>query len=384
MIDLDANATTRPTPGVIEAVTRGLEQAWHNPSSLHRAGQGARNALELARQDLARLVGASPREVTLTASGTESIDLAIRGSLAFTGRDAIVISELEHGAVLDLATALERSGVEVRRLPATRDGRVDLSRAPDLIDERVAVVSVQWINNETGVIQPIETIAALCRERGVLFHTDAVQRIGKLPTDLSAADAPPIDLLSFSAHKFHGPKGVGALYARKGLKLPPTLHGAQELGRRAGTENVPGILGAGAAAREAIEFLGDPSAREGLRALRDRLESALLDRLPGSEVNADASPGARVWNTTNIFMPGIESEGLLLALSEQGVCASAGSACSSGSLEISTVLQAMGVDERRSNASIRLSLSRLTTPDEIDRGTEVLAACAERAGQNRA
>ncbi len=381
MIDFDANASTRPTPGVIEGVRRGLETAWHNPSSLHRGGQGARGALELARQDLARLIGAAPRQLTLTSSGAESIDLAIRSALALTGRRAIVISELEHAAVRDLAHALETSGVEVRRLPAAPDGRVDLSTAPDLIDEHVAIVSVQWVNNETGVIQPIGSIASVCRERGVLFHTDAVQRVGKLPTDLSAPEAPSIDLLSLSAHKFHGPKGVGALYSRPGLTLPPVLHGAQELGRRAGTENVPGILGAGAAAREAGDFLDDPSERERLGAMRDRLETALLGRIPGAKVNGASAPGDRIWNTTNLLLPGIENERLLLALSERGVWASAGSACSSGSIEPSPVLLAMGLDETDADSSIRLSLSRLTTDEQIDRGVEILVECVGRIGR---
>lgn len=380
MIDLDANATTRPTPGVIEAVTRGLEQAWHNPSSLHRAGQSARASVELARADLARLIGAPPRQLTLTSSGTESIHLAIRGAIALTGRRAIVISELEHAAGRDLALALEREGVEVRRLSADAHGRVDVSRFDELIDDRVAVVSVQWVNNETGVIQPVEAIASACRERGVLFHTDAVQRVGKLPVDLSAADAPAIDLLSFSAHKFHGPKGVGALSTRRGITLAPTTPGAQELGRRGGTENVPGILGAGAAAREAIAFLEEQGAINKLLALRDRLETTLLEQLPGASVNGDPSLGARVWNTTNLTIPGVESERLLLALSEQGLSASAGSACSSGSIEPSPVLLAMGLSEKDAERSIRLSLSRNTTNDEIDRAIEVLVSCARRIG----
>ena len=378
MIDLDANATTRPTPAVVEAVVRGLETAWHNPSSQHRAGQGARAAIELARADLARLIGAPPGRLTLTSSGTESIHLAIRGALALTGRRAIVTSDLEHAAIRDLAPALEREGVEVRRLGADRLGRVDVSQGEGLIDEGVALVSVQWVNNETGVIQPIGAIGSMCRERGALFHTDAVQRVGKLPVDVSSPEAPAIDLLSFSAHKFHGPKGVGALYTRPGITLPPVTPGAQELGRRGGTENTPGILGAGAAAREALAFLEREDPIAPLAAMRDRLESSLLERLPGARVNGDTAPGARVWNTTNITIPGVESERLLLALSERGVCASAGSACSSGSIEPSPVLLAMGLSESEVSCSIRLSLSRLCVGEEIDRAIEVLAECAGR------
>ncbi len=378
MIHLDNNATTRPTDAVVEAVGRALRETWHNPSSVHRAGQAARAAVELARQDVARLIGASPREIVFTSSGTESIDLAIRGVLAASGKGTVVTSPVEHAAVAGVCDRLTRTGVTVRTLPVNADGVVDAGALGAMLDDGVALVSVQWVNNETGAIQPIVEIARACRERGVPLHSDAVQRVGKLPTDVSDHDTPGPDLLSLSAHKFHGPKGVGALYVRRGVRLEPVVAGAQELGRRGGTENVPGIAGAGAAAREALAWLGDPGSRERVADLRDRLERALLDRIPGAEVNGPATPGARVWGTTNISIPGAESERMLLALSERGVCASAGAACSSGSLEPSPVLLAMGLTESRAGSSIRLSLSRFSTAEQIDEAAGVIAECAER------
>ncbi|MEZ6243926.1 MAG: cysteine desulfurase family protein [Phycisphaerales bacterium] len=383
MIQLDNNATTRPTTAVVEAVTRALTECWHNPSSVHRAGQAARAAVELARQDVARLIGASPREVVFTSSGTESIDLAIRGVLAQTRKRTIVTSPVEHAAVRGVCASLEAAGWRVRHLPVDGEGLADAGALPALLDDDVALVSVQWVNNETGGIQAIGEIGRACRERGVVFHTDAVQWVGKAPTDVSDPDGPPVDLLSLSAHKFHGPKGVGALYVRKGVRLAPTMGGAQELGRRGGTENVPGILGAGAAAREAIAWLADDVARAALAQLRDRLERGLVDQIPGARINGPTDPARRLWGTTNISIPGAESERMLLALSERGVCASAGAACSSGSLEPSPVLLAMGLGESVAGSSIRLSLSRFTTGDEIERAIGLIARCAGEIAGDR-
>jgi cysteine desulfurase len=236
-----------------------------------------------------------------------------------------------------------------------------------LLDEhrdRVALVSVQWANNETGVIQPVHEIGKVCRSRGVLLHSDATQWVGKMPTDLSGDDAPQIDLLNCSAHKFHGPKGVGALWVRRGVRLIPTFPGAQELGRRAGTHALPSIAGMGAAAQAAEAWLGDPSNREVIGALRDRLEAGIIERCPGAQVNGDRTD--RLWSVTNIGFPGLSSEALLLALSEHGVFVSAGAACASGSLEPSPVLLAMGVEERVAHGSLRFSLSRETTGEEIE------------------
>ncbi len=378
MIHLDNNATTRPTDGVIEAVSRALGECWHNPSSVHRAGQAARAAVELARQDVARLVGASPREIVFTSSGTESIDLAIRGAMGATHKRTIVTTPIEHGAVRGACERLGERGARVVLLPVGADGVVDAGALAGLIDDETALVSVQWVNSETGAVQPVHEIGSVCRARGVVFHTDAVQWVGREPTDLSGAGAPPIDLLSLSAHKFHGPKGIGALYLRRGVRLAPTIAGAQELGRRGGTENVPGIMGAGVAAREALAWLADDAARARVGALRDLLESGLLGAIPGARVNGPASPGGRVWGTSNISIPGADNERMLLALSEQGVCASAGSACSSGSLEPSPVLLAMGLGGSVAGSSIRLSLSRFTSGDEIERAIGLIAGCAAR------
>ncbi len=376
MIYLDNNATTRPLPEVVRAVGAGIESLWENPSSMHRAGQRVRQRVELARAAVGAMVGGRAREVTFTGSGTEANDLAIRGSLHATGRRAVVTTPVEHPAVRELMESLhERGGVEVRETPLDGDGRVDLGALASIVDDDVAIVTVQWANNETGVLQPVEQIGALCRERGVRFHTDGTQWVGKCPTDVGGF---PLDLLSFSAHKFHGPKGVGALWCRSGVRLAPTLLGEQELGRRGGTENVPGILGLGAASEAAMAWLSEPSLMETGRAMRDRLEAALLDQIEGVSVNAPPDGALRLWNTCNVAFPSLEAEGLLLRLSERGLCASAGAACSSGALEASPVLLALGFDEKRAFGSVRFSVSRLTTDEEIDRAIPIVVEAVSR------
>ena len=353
---------------------RALGECWHNPSSVHRAGQAARAALELARRDAADLIGAAPRQVIFTSGGTESIDMAIRGVLGASGRDVLVTTPVEHAAVRDLAEHLARRGsAEVRWVGTDRDGRVDLDALSEMIDERVALVSVQWANNETGVIQPVDQIGRICRQRGTLFHCDAVQWVGKMPVDLSSPEAPAIDLLSASAHKFHGPKGVGLLWARRGVRLEPTILGSHELGRRGGTQNVPGILGAGVACREAIRWLADQGNRDRVRDLRDEFERRVVGLVPGAAVNGPTQPDQRIWNTSNIAFPGLEAEALLMLLSERGLCASAGAACSSGSLDPSPVLLAMGVPERLAHGSLRFSLCRHTSEQDIERGADIVA-----------
>lgn len=365
MIDLDANATTRPTPEVIDAVGRALRETWHNPSSVHRAGQAARAAVELARAQVAALLGARPREVTFTGTGTESIHLAIRGTLARlpAARRVLVTTPVEHAAIRDLAADLGGEGVEVRTLPVDAGGLVDPADVARLA-QGAGIVCVQWANNETGAVQPIAAVAAAARAAGAVVHVDATQWVGKEPTDLSGAWC---DLLTCAPHKFHGPKGVGVLWARGGLGLRPQMPGSQELGRRAGTENVPGIVGAGVAAEQAAQWLADPARRGVQRALRDRFEQGVLGACPGSVVNAPADPARRLWNTSNIGFPRLEAEAVLLFLSERGLNASAGAACSSGSLEPSPVLRAMGVPEHLAHGSVRFSLSRETTAGEIDR-----------------
>jgi cysteine desulfurase len=414
VIHLDNNATTQPSPGVIDAMTAALMHAWHNPSSVHRAGQEARRVVELARAEVAALVNVRPRCVTFVSGGTESIDLAIRGVLA-RGRGTtpgtapgtapdtarpprVITSSIEHSAVRELLSDLrDRGEVELVHLPMDARGVIDAQRAArELRGTPAALLSVQWANNETGAIQPVAELSALARELNAAMHVDATQWVGKEPTDLSPMDpgATPAaqehtrdastsatldaDLVTFSPHKFHGPKGIGVLVTRTGFRLRPTLHGVQEQGRRGGTENVPGIAGAGVAAREAIAWLADGAARRALAALRDHLESVVLSRVPGAQINGPTAPSARLWNTTNIAFPRLEAEALLLAMSERGLAASAGAACSSGSLDPSPVLLAMGVPPELAHGSVRFSLSRHTTRDEVDRAIEIIVASVSR------
>lgn len=373
MLYLDHNATTPPSAAVRSAVERSLTEFWANPSSVHRAGQGAKYEIELARGAIADLIGAKSREITLTSGGTEALDLAIRGVLAANPGKELVTTKVEHSAVRELAQELEKSSPNlVKWCPIDSAGLIDLQALESLLDSSVALVCVQWANNETGAIQPVEAIANICRAKGVLFCCDGTQWVGKEP-----CVAPPADLMAFAPHKFHGPKGVGVLYASTGVRLRPRLIGSQELGRRAGTENVPGIMGAGVAAREALEWLQDGAARERLRGMRDAFELRVKALIPEVVINAQSAP--RLWNTTNIGVPKLEAEALLLLLSERGVCASAGAACSSGSLEPSPVLLAMGIDPVIAHGSIRFSMSRHTTESELQQAAEIFAECVRIA-----
>jgi cysteine desulfurase len=370
---LDNNATTRPLPEVVEAVRQCLEEDWGNPSSVHRVGIRARRRIELARESVARLIGAQEREILFTSGGTEAANLAILGTLALREPGAILVtSRLEHSAVRETAEAWSRRGGEVVWLEHRPDGLVDLERLAALLERRgdaIGIVSAMWVNNETGIIQPIAEIGALCRAAGVRFHTDATQWVGRMPTDVAAMQ---VDLVSFAAHKFHGPKGVGALYARRGVRVErQIIGGPQERDRRGGTENVPGIAGMGVASDLARAWLATAD-RDRLANERDRLERGILERMPDAAVNGAAAE--RLWTTTNIAFPRLEAEAILLLLSERGICASAGAACSSGSLDPSPVLLAMGVPPELAHGSIRLSLSRLTTAAEIDRALEEIPA----------
>lgn len=378
LIYFDNNATTRPLPEVVAAVREGLELFWGNPSSVHRAGNDAKQRVELAREQIGKLVGAPPRDVVFTSGGTEGANLAILGSLAAQrGKNTIVTTKLEHSAVRELAQQLAARGTEVIWLPNCGDGVADLDALERLLRERardIALVSVMAANNETGVIQPWRDIAKLCRTHEVRYHCDATQWAGRMPTDLSAEST---DLFSFAPHKFHGPKGIGAIVIRQGVRLGSlVIGGPQERKRRGGTENVPAIMGFGAAAESARQWLEDPSRAAAIARRRDRLERTIVDGVPGAVVNGAKAP--RIWNTTSIGFTRLEAEAMLLLLSERGVAASAGSACSSGSLEASPILRAMDLPPDVAHGSVRFSLSRFTTDEEIDEGTKIILDCAER------
>lgn len=386
MLYFDSNATTKPCDAAIAAAEAAMREAWQNPSSVHRAGQGVRAKVELARAAVASLIGAKPRDVVFTSSGTESIHLAIRGAVAALAkkeRPPLVASTLvEHSAVREVLKDMESRGeARVLWLPVNIDGVMDVAALARAFasDDKPAVVSVQWANNETGVIQPVDEIARQCKAAGAVFHCDCVQWAGKEPmrVEPSGPDAAFLDanLVSISAHKFHGLKGTGALFVRRGTRLRTPVPGTQELGRRGGTENVPGILAAGAAAEEAGAWLENPAARETLRGLRDRFERTVLAAAPGSAVNSAGAP--RLWNTSNIAFHRLEAEAILLALSERGLCASAGAACASGSLEPSPVLLAMGIDPKLAHGSVRFSLSKWTSEHEIDEAAALVIRCVE-------
>jgi cysteine desulfurase len=373
-IYLDHNATTPPAPEVVEAMSRALREEFGNPSSIHYFGQRAKAAIDEARTEVARLVGAEPGDVVFTAGGTESDNIALRGALdaAHPSRSRLVVTAVEHEAVLNTARALERRGRPITILPVDADGLLSPAGLEGALGPDVALVSVIAASNETGVIQPVAALSLLARRSGAVCHTDAVQAAGKIPVDVEALG---VDLLSVAAHKFGGPKGVGALWIRRGTALAGVVTGGrQERGRRAGTENVPAIVGAGVAARLARSGLAAYGAR--MAALRDRLEAAILERVPGTSVNAGGVP--RVPNTTSIAFDRVEAESLLIALDLEGIAVSTGSACSSGTLEPSHVLRAMGLPHRRVQSSIRFSLGSTTTAEEIDRVLEVLPAVVRR------
>jgi len=398
---LDNNATTQPAGEVVAAVQEANEHLWANPSSVHRFGQRVRHRVELARASLASLIHCRDRELIFTSGGTESNNLALRGVLeqAFTlnpenkqpPRGVLMTTQTEHSAIRQPAEHLAELGVHVVYLPVDSYGQVTPNQlkaalAEHAHDHRIVLVSILWANNETGLIQPIDELVAICRtfrqqhpSSKVLFHTDATQAVGKIPVDLAKT---PVDLLTLSAHKFHGPKGIGALYVRTGVRLRAQHDGGpQERERRGGTENTAGIAGMGVAAQLAQQFLADREQILRLTAMRDRLESGILKHLPNTVVNsqAPAHPGSatgpvpsRLWNTSNLGFPRLEAEAILLGLSERGLCASAGAACSSGSLDPSPVLLAMGVPEPIAHGSIRFSISRFTTDHDIDHAIPIV------------
>lgn len=374
-IYLDHNATTPVDPRVIDAMARVLGEEFGNPSSVHHFGQQAKARVDQARTAVAGLVGADPAEIVFTSGGTEADNLAIRGAaeaLDPTGRRHLVTSGIEHEAVLRTVAALTRRGWQATVLAVDASGIVTPGALREALSPSTALVSLMHANNEIGTVQPVAELAALAHEHGALFHTDAVQSTGKIPVDVHALG---VDLLSMSAHKFYGPKGVGALWIRRGTRLVPTLTGGRhERNRRAGTENVPGIVGMGVAAELARATMGAASAA--LAALRDRLEARILAEVPHATLNGAIAP--RVPNTTNISFDGVEAESLLIALDLEGVAVSTGSACSSGTLEPSHVLKAMGLSAHRTQSSIRFSVGAGNTEAQIDRVAALLPRVVEK------
>ena len=361
-IYLDNNATTKTAPEVLDAMMPYLTEYYGNPSSMHAFGGNVGREIENARMKVARFIGAdNDYEIVFTGSGTESDNMAMLGTVSFyQDKRHIITSSVEHPAILSLCKKLEKDGYRVTYVPVDREGNLDIELLKKSVDDDTAIVSIMYANNETGVIFPVEEIGAFLRGRGVPFHVDAVQAAGKIPVDVNALNC---DLLTLSGHKFHGPKGTGALYVRKGTRMRPILYGGrQERGRRPGTENVPGIIGTGVAAELADSYLDVFSVQ--VKSLRDKLEQGLLKSCKNAVLNGNTE--RRVPNTTNIGFEYIEGEAILLYLDEKKIAASSGSACSSGSLEPSHVLRAMGVPFTSAHGSIRFSLSRFVTEKEID------------------
>lgn len=377
-IYLDHNATTPLSPRVREALT-GAFSLSGNASSMHAFGREARAAVEQARESVAALINAAPGEIYFTASGSESNNTVLKtllappeGSLFSKGRRALVTSVIEHPCVLQTAAALEAAGTAVRRLGVDARGVVDPAALPALLDDRTGLVSVMLANNEIGTVQDVRALVDAAHQAGALFHTDAVQAVGKIPVDVRALD---VDYLTFSAHKLYGPKGVGVLYVRKGAPLAPLIHGGhQEQGLRAGTYNTQGIIGLGEAAREARELLPVSMMRE--RALRDRLLAKITAAIPDVRVNGDPATGLP--NTLNVSFAGAEGESILLYLDMEGIAVSTGSACATGSLEPSYVLMATGLGAELAHGSIRFSLGRETTEADIDHTVAVLTGTIEK------
>ena len=374
-IYLDHNATTPLDPLVADRMAQAMRDVWGNASSIHHFGQQAKAALDQARGAVGGLIGADASEIVFTAGGTESDNLAIRGAaeaIEPSGRRHLVTSGIEHEAVLNTMKALARRGWRVTLVPVEAGGIVSVDRMREAITADTALVSVMHANNEIGTIQPIAEIAAIAHERGALFHTDAVQSAGKIPIDVRTLG---VDMLTIAGHKFYGPKGTGALWVKRGVRLvSPMTGGKQERSRRAGTENVPALVGLGVAAQLAQQKIAAETPR--LTALRDRLEAGVLSKVPNTERNGAASP--RVPNTTNISIDRVEAESLLIGLDLAGIAVSSGSACSSGTLEPSHVLKAMGLPHARTLGSIRFSLGTANTEADVDRVIEVLPPLVEK------
>lgn len=360
-IYLDNNATTAVAPEVLGAMLPYLGELYGNPSSMHSFGGQVGEAVDTARERIAALLGAGPDEIIFTSCGSESDNTAIWSALQTQPEKRhLITTRVEHPAVLNVVQYWERQGYHVTLLGVDGKGRLDLDEYAAALSDDTALVSIMFANNEVGDIYPIQAMAEMAKERGILFHTDAVQAVGKTPIDLRHL---PVDMLSLSGHKIHAPKGIGVLYVRKGVRFRPFLRGGhQERGRRAGTENVPYIVGLGMAAQLSSDHMQEE--RVNVARLRDKLENGLLERIPDCMVNGDVEN--RLPNTSNIAFKNVEGEAILLMLDRLGICASSGSACTSGSLEPSHVLRAMGVPFNYAHGSVRLSLSRYTTEEEVD------------------
>ncbi|MGZ8866786.1 MAG: cysteine desulfurase family protein [Thermoanaerobaculia bacterium] len=368
-IYLDNNATTPLHPEVLRALEVNFRDVFGNASSIHQEGQNARRVIEDARESVGRLIGAAPRDIVFTSGGTESNNAAIFGAVSTAGRHQIVTTQIEHPSVAEPISELERRGHEVVRVAPSRSGRVDAARVIEALRPETRLVAMMLANNETGVLQPADEVARVCRERGIHFHCDAVQAVGKV--DVSV-DSLGCDTFSMSAHKMHAPKGIGALYVRRGIAMSTHLFGgAQERRRRPGTENVPLAAAFGVAARVAA----DGAWRAGAAALRDRLEREMAR---AAEITVNGADVPRLPNTSNITFRGIDGEGLVIALDLSGIAVSTGSACSSGRVEPSPILLAMGLTPEEAKSTVRVSLSRFTTAEEIGASVAVLAEVLPR------
>jgi cysteine desulfurase len=374
VIYVDNNATTMVAPEVLDAMMPYFSTNYGNPSSMHSFGGNVAGAIKTARENVANLIGAAPEEIVFTSCGTESDGTAIRAAIeSYPDKKHLVTSRVEHPAIKNLYEVLAKKGYRTTFVPVDSKGRLDIDYLYNSLSDDTAIVSLMWGNNETGVIFPIEEISSEVKSRGILFHTDAVQAVGKIPINVSQTG---VDMLSLSGHKFHAPKGIGALYVRKGTKFSPFMVGGhQERGRRGGTENTASIIGLGKAAELATTHLAE-NGYERISRMRDKLEQTLLDKVPNALINGD--PANRLPNTTSVAFEYVEGEAILLMMNEYGICASSGSACTSGSLEPSHVLRAMGVPFTAAHGSIRFSLSRYNTEDEIDVILEKLPPVIER------
>ncbi len=373
-IYLDYNATTPVDPRVVKAMEPFLYENFHNPSSLYKGAKITKKAIEDSREKIAALIGASPKEIIFTGGGSESDNHAIKGtafSLMHKGKH-IITSSIEHHAVLHTCKFLEKIGFEITYLPVDSYGIVTPDSVKRAIRDDTILVSIMFANNEIGTIEPIKEISKITREKGILFHTDAVQAVGKIPVNVKEID---VDMLSLSAHKFYGPKGVGALYVRKKTRIASLIHGGmQERGKRAGTENIAGIVGAGKAAEIAMEEMEEEKIK--IKPLRDKLEKELLKRIP--EIIVNGHPSKRLYNTLNITVKYIEGEGMLTFLDFEGISVSSGSACASGSLDPSHVLLAIGVPVEHAHGSLRFSLGKYNTEKDIEKVIDILPGIVER------